>query len=134
MKKKAISNLLAVIFLIAIVFISAIGFKIWNDNYNTSLMIELESSAKFEIPQIQKIAYNSNLSKIFIYNPNSYLILINNVRIDGQNCEIIGNYTLNENKLTQILINNTCSINKNSLQEVQIITEKGILQDEIIIR
>lgn len=130
---KAIGSIVAVSLLIVVAVVAVTGFNTWFNSFSSNLQSKSETQTDNSISlDSQLIQKTSTGIKIYIKNPSTQTIRLNQIKINSQECNLTNSDVMSPKSIT--LIDVDCNYNKGSNLEVTLFTNSGISTKKLILK
>jgi len=121
--KKGIGPVVALSLLIVVSVVSVVGFQTWFSTYQSNIFLKAESTNSVSV-DLNFIETNGTVTNLYYYNPSSYYLRIDSIKINKIDCTLLNSDVISENELTKIDVSG-CDVNGSVKSEVVLITPKG---------
>jgi len=128
--KKSLSNLMSVLLLLFIVITSIISFDVFCSYYFSKIQSKFEANSDVGMVIIKNVVSGNNNTSIFIKNEKLKPIIIKEVIINKNKCNIIGSNVLDSQSINKINVN--CILSKEEIAEILIVTDDGLFDKTLI--
>ncbi len=128
--KKGMGVIVAIILLLLLVVTTGVGIYNWylnfTDNYNSKQMLEYTTDLN-EHMEVLGFKYESNNYNIYIRNPFPSYLIVDELKVNDNNCLILSSNVLVQKDITSISVD--CPT-INSVNKISIITKSGIIDSK----
>ncbi len=138
--KKGFSSIVVTILLIVVSVISIIGFQIWFNNYQSQINIDVErgvnsgSSIIVERLEVDGFVYVKNQDNKNVTILDSKLSLLSN-KSDVPGCSRNADVTIIPGVISSFIVSDTtCSLLRNEIYGITLITNSGVFRSIMIAR
>ena len=130
--KKGFGSVIAVVLLIVVAVASVVGFQTFYGSFQSSAQNKAESKlTDMSILSISHISSGTN-SRIYVNNPSSNYAILDFVKVNGVDCELLASDILGQNTVTEILV--SCPLVRGVSVEVVLGTYYGVFEETHIAR
>ena len=121
---------MSVLLLLFIVITSIISFDVFCSYYFSKIQSKFEANSDVGMVIIKNVVSGNNNTSIFIKNEKLKPIIIKEVIINKNKCNIIGSNVLDSQSINKINVN--CILSKEEIAEILIVTDDGLFDKTLI--
>ena len=131
-RKKGLGSVIAAVLIIVVAVVSVVGFQSFYGSFQSSAQNKAESKfSDMSILSINHLSSGSN-ARIFVNNPSSNYAILEFVKLNGVDCELLASDILGQNTVTEILV--SCPLMRGATTEVVLGTYYGVFEETHIAR
>jgi hypothetical protein len=132
--KKAIGPVVATALLLVVAVVALISFQGWYQTYQSDILSKTERKSNIDssIIFIERTEQTTSGTNIMIRNQGSAYYVITELKINSQQCNLLGSDIIGENTVTTI--ETDCTSIRNQAAEIAVFTDLGIFSEEEMVR
>jgi hypothetical protein len=132
--KKAIGPVVATALLLVVAVVTLISFQGWYQTYQSDILSKTERKSNIDssIIFIERTEQTTSGTNIMIRNQGSAYYVITELKINSQQCNLLGSDIIGENTVTTI--ETDCTSIRNQAAEIAVFTDLGIFSEEEMIK
>lgn len=129
--KLGLGPVVALALLLAVGVVSVVSFQNFYQYYQSDLLNKVEGTSTFVVT-IDSIQSTPIQSTLFIQNKNLDYGIIQEIKVNNQQCNLIGSDVIVENSLSQIALD--CLFLKGTTANIVVVTDLGLFEAQHIVR
>ena len=132
--KKAIGPVVATALLLVVAVVALVSFQGWYQTYQSDILSKTEGKSNIDssIIFIERIEQTTTGTNIMIKNQGSAYYVIQNLKINSNECNLLGSDIIGEKAVTTI--ETDCTSIRNQAAEIAVFTDLGIFSEEEMVK